>query len=130
LVRKEETKRLLTANPIRLQVFTFQGLGVGDGLGLPAEGDGVAVFSGVIVGVAWGETVGLASVLAATEAEADAPGETEAAGVDEANGVGLAVATGFAFRASFSRTPARRSMLCLAVRKVSSNVTPKKIAPR
>jgi hypothetical protein len=113
-------------------------LGEGDGPVLPAEGDGVTMFCGVTVGVAWGVTVGLVSALAvglalglaAAEAEADPPGVTAAAGVDEASGEGLAVTTGFAFRASLSRTPARRSMLCLAVRKVSSNVTPKKIAPR
>jgi hypothetical protein len=50
--------------------------------------------------------------------------------VDEGIADGVELATGFAFLASLSRTPARRSMLCFAVKKVSSNVTPKKIPPR
>jgi hypothetical protein len=64
------------------------------------------------------------------EAEADALGETEAAGLEEATADGVALGNGFAFLASLSRTPARRSRLCFAVKNVSSKVTPKKIAPR
>ena len=101
-------------------------MGEGDSPGLLAEREGVTVGSGVAVGVASGVTVGLLIA----EAEADALGEVEAAGVDETTAEGAAVAIGFAFLASLSRTPARRSKLCFAVKKVSSRVTPKKIPPR
>jgi hypothetical protein len=96
------------------------------GEGLLAEGDGetdgVAVASGVAVGVASGVTVGLAVAVA----DADA----ETTGVGEATADPVALGNGLAFLASLSRTPARRSMLCFAVKKVSIKVTPKKIAPR
>jgi hypothetical protein len=101
---------------------------VGDGL--LAEGDGetdaVAVASGVAVGVASGVTVGLAVAVA----DADALGEAETAGLGEATADPVALGKGLAVLASLSRTPARRSMLCFAVKKVSIKVTPKKIAPR
>jgi hypothetical protein len=93
-----------------------------------AEGDGetdaVAVASGVAVGVASGVTVGLAVAVA------DALCETETAGLGEATADPVALGNGLAVLASLSRTPARRSMLCFAVKKVSIKVTPKKIAPR
>jgi hypothetical protein len=101
---------------------------VGDGLF--AEGDGetdaVGVASGVAVGVVSGVAVGLGD----TVADADALGEVEANGLDDATADAVALGNGFAFLASLSRTPARRSRLCFAVKKVSIKVTPKKIAPR
>jgi len=83
-----------------------------------AAGDGETVGCGVAVGVASGVAVGLLVT------EADALGEAEA------TADGVALGNGFAFFASLSRTPARRSRLCFAVKKVNSKVTPKKIAPR
>jgi hypothetical protein len=101
---------------------------VGDGL--LADGDGetgaVGVASGVPVGVVSGVAVGLA----ATVVDADALGEAEATGLDDATGDAVALGNGLGFLASLSRTPARRSRLCFAVKKVSIKVTPKKIAPR
>jgi hypothetical protein len=89
---------------------------------------------------------------AAVEADGDAEdpavaldsGDAEVIGVEEAEGaaeacvapvvagdtVACGVAEAAAFRTSFSRTPTRRSMLCLAVSTVSSNVTAKKMQPR
>jgi hypothetical protein len=102
------------------------------GDGLLAEGDGeteelaVGFASGVTVGVASGVAVGLVVTVAGT----DALGEAEATGLDVATADAVALGNGFAFLASLSRTPARRSRLCLAVKKVSSKVTPKNIAPR
>lgn len=94
------------------------------GDGLLAEEDGE--IEELAVGVACGVAVGLL----VTVADAETLGETEATGLDEATADAVALGKGLAFLASLSRTPARRSMLCLAVRKVSSKVTPKKIAPR
>jgi hypothetical protein len=100
------------------------------GDGLLAEGDGetdaVDVASGVAVGDASGVTVGLVVAVA----DADALGEAEATGLDDSAADAVALCSGLAFLASLSRTPARRSMLCFAVKKVSIKVTPKKIAPR
>jgi hypothetical protein len=107
-------------------------VGEGDTLGLLVEGEVVAVGSGVAVGVTPGVVVGVAFGVAVglMVAEADAVGEVAAAGVDEPIADGVALAIGFAFLASLSRTPARRSKLCFAVKKVSNKVMPKKIAPR
>ena len=107
-------------------------MGRGDSPALLAEGDGETVGCRVAVGVASGVAVGLlvTEADALGEAEADALGETEAAGLEEATADGVALGNGFAFFASLSRTPARRSRLCFAVKKVNSKVTPKKIAPR
>jgi hypothetical protein len=107
-------------------------VGEGDALGLLAEGEVVAVGSGVAVGVTPGVVVGVACEVAAglIVAEADAAGEVEAAGLDEPMADGVALTIGFAFLASLSRTPARRSKLCFAVKKVSNKVIPKKIPPR
>jgi hypothetical protein len=122
-------------NPISLPgFFTRQGVGEGDTPSLLAEGEGVTVLCGVAVGAASGVVVGVASGVAVgllvAEGEMDALGEEEATGVEEAMAEGVALGSGFVFLASLSRTPARRSRLCFAVKKVSSNVTPKKIAPR
>jgi hypothetical protein len=125
LVSEEQTKKPIRANPISLPgFFTRQGVGRGDSTALLAEGDGEIVGCGVAVGVACGVAVGLLAT------EADALGEAEATGLEEATADGVALGNGFAFLASLSRTPARRSRLCFAVKKVSSKVTPKKIAPR
>jgi hypothetical protein len=129
----EQTKRPQTANPIVLPgFFTRQGVGVGDAPVLPPEGEGAAVDCGVVVGVASGVVAGVASGVAVglIATDADAPGEADATGLDEARADGVALGNGFAFLASLSRTPARRSMLCFAVKKVSIKVTPKKIPPR
>jgi len=99
-------------------------VGRGDSAALLAEGDGETVGCGVAVGGASGAAVGLLVT------EADALGEAEATGLEEATADGVALGNGFAFFASLSRTPARRSRLCFAVKKVNSKVTPKKIAPR
>jgi hypothetical protein len=88
--------------------------------------DPVGVASGVAVGVVSGVVVGLDD----TVADAEALREAEATGLDDAVADVVALGNGFAFLASLSRTPARRSMLCFAVKKVSSKVTPKKIPPR
>jgi hypothetical protein len=121
----EQTKKLITANPISLPgFFTRHGVGRGDSTALLAEGDAEIVGCGVAVGVACGVAVGLLAT------EVDALGEAEAAGLEEATADGVALGNGFAFLASLSRTPARRSRLCFAVKNVSSKVTPKKIAPR
>jgi hypothetical protein len=97
---------------------------------LLAEGDGetdaVVVAAGVAVGVAPGVTVGLVVVVA----DGDALCEAETTGLGDATADPVALGNGLAFLASLSRTPARRSMLCFAVKKVSIKVTPKKIAPR
>ena len=125
LVNEKQTKKLIRANPTSLPgFFTRQGVGLGDSPALLAEGDGETVGCGVAVEVASGVAVGLLVT------GADALGEAEAAGLEEATVGGVALGNGFAFLASLSRTPARRSRLCLAVKKVSSKVTPKKIAPR
>ena len=107
-------------------------MGEGDALGLLTEGEVVAVGSGVAVGVAPGVVVGVACgvALGLPATEADAVGEVEATGLDEPMADGVALAIGFAFLASLSRTPARRSELCFAVKNVSNKVIPKKIAPR
>ena len=47
-----------------------------------------------------------------------------------AEAVVLGVPEVVVLRTSFSRTPTRRSTLCLAVSTVSSNVTAKKMQPR
>ena len=57
---------------------------------------------------------------------ADAWGETEAVGATAVFAVGGTAA----LRTSFSRTPTRRSALCLAVSTVRRRVTPKKMQPR
>jgi len=88
---------------------------------------------------------GVDSVAALGDGEADAEApvedsrEAEAAGVAEAvvlveacgaPAVAFDVAEAAALRTSFSRTPTRRSTLCLAVSTVSSSVTAKKMQPR
>jgi len=108
-----------------------------------AEGRGEACWT-------LGATVGEASAVTLEEGEADAPGVAEERGVVEVAGVaetatladacgepataGEAVIFGVgeaaALRTSLSRTPTRRSMLCLAVRTVRSKVRPKKLHPR
>jgi hypothetical protein len=131
LVREEQRKRLTNANPISLPgLFTRQGVGVGDSPLVSADGEGereeaaVDVGFGVAVEVASGVADGLVVTVA------DALGEADTIGLAEATVDAVAFGNGFAFLASLSRTPARRSMLCFAVKKVSSKVTPKKIAPR
>jgi hypothetical protein len=131
LVDEKQTTRLIPANPISLLgLFTRQGVGVGDGLLAEEDGEIEELAVGVACGVAVGDACGVAVGLLVTVADAEALGETEATGLDEATADAVALGKGLAFLASLSRTPARRSMLCLAVRKVSSKVTPKKIAPR
>jgi len=95
-----------------------------------AEGDGEPDAVGVASGVAVGVVSGLAVGLGDTVADGDALGEVEANGLDDATADAVALGNGFAFLASLSRTPARRSRLCFAVKKVSIKVTPKKIPPR
>ena len=125
LVREEQTNRPTTANPISLPaVFTRQGVGVGDPSLLLTEGEDETVGCAVAIGVASGVEFGLL----VTEAEALA--EAEATGLEEATADGVALGNGFVVLASLSRTPARRSRLCFAVKKVSIKVTPKKIPPR
>ena len=103
---------------------------MGDPPALSLEGEGAAVGSGVVVGVACGVVAGVASGVALGLIATDALGETDATGLDEAKADGVALGNGFAVLASVSSTPARRSRLCFAVKKVNSKVTPKKIAPR
>jgi hypothetical protein len=91
---------------------------VGDPFWLLTEGEGETVGCTVVVGVASGVEFGLPVT------------EAEATGLEEATADGLALGNGFAVLASLSRTPARRSRLCFAVKKVSIKVTPKKIPPR
>ena len=62
--------------------------------------------------------------------EAEAPGDACGALVAAAEAVAFGVAEAAALRTSFSRTPTRRSTLCLAVSTVSSNVSAKKMQPR
>ena len=97
---------------------------MGDPFWLLTEGEGETVGCTVVVGVASGVEFGLPVT------EAEALGEAEATGLEEATADGLALGNGFAVLASLSRTPARRSRLCFAVKKVSIKVTPKKIPPR
>jgi hypothetical protein len=84
-----------------------------------------------VVGVAeaaMAEALGPAVVagLAETATFAEAWGEPAAVGEVAILGAGKAPA----LRTSFSRTPTRRSMLCLAVSTVRSKVRPKKMHPR
>ena len=97
---------------------------MGDPFWLLTEGEGETVGWTVVVGVASGVEFGLLVT------EAEALGEAEATGLEEATADGVALGNGFAVLASLSRTPARRSRLCFAVKKVSIKVTPKKIPPR
>jgi len=125
LLREEQTNRPTTANPISLlALFTLQGVGVGAPSLLLTEEEGETVGCAVVVGVGFGVEFGLLVT------EAEALGEAEAAGLEEATADGVALGNGFAVLASLSRTPARRSRLCFAVKKVSIKVTPKKIPPR
>jgi hypothetical protein len=125
LVREEQTSRPTTTNPISLPaLFTRQGVGVGDPFLVLTEGEGETVGCAVVVGVASGVEFGVLVT------EAEALGEAEAAGLEEATADGVALGNGFAVFASLSRTPARRSRLCFAVKTVSIKVTPKKIPPR
>jgi hypothetical protein len=132
-VSEERTIRPTTTDPINLpKVFTRQGVGIGDPPALLLEGAGVTVDWGVVVGVVCGLVVGVALgvVVGLLVTEADALGEAEATGLGEATADRVALGNGLAVLASLSRTPARRSRLCFAVKKVSTKVTPKKIAPR
>lgn len=97
---------------------------MGDPFLLLTEAEGETVGCTVVVGVASGVEFGLLVT------EAEPLGEVEATGLEEATADGLALGNGFAVLASLSRTPARRSRLCFAVKKVSIKVTPKKIPPR
>jgi hypothetical protein len=97
---------------------------VGDPFLVLTEGEGETVGCTVVVGVASGVEFGLLVT------EAEALGEAEATGLEEATADGVALGNGFAVLASLSRTPARRSRLCFAVKKVSIKVTTKKIPPR
>ncbi len=97
---------------------------MGDPSLLLTEGEGETIGCAVVVGVGSGVVFGLLVT------EAEALGEAEAAGLEEATADGVALGNGFAVLASLSRTPARRSRLCFAVKKVSIKVTPKKIPPR
>jgi len=83
-----------------------------------AEAAGLAGAAGVADAVEVPETDGVA--------EAAALADAWAAGVIAVFGVGEPAA----LRTSFSRTPTRRSALCLAVNTVSRRVTPKKMHPR
>jgi hypothetical protein len=103
---------------------------VGDPFLLLAEGEGETVGCAVVVGVASGVEFGLLVTEAEGLGEAETLGEAEAAGLAEATADGVALCNGFAVLASLSRTPARRSRLCFAVKTVSIKVTPKKIPPR
>jgi len=91
---------------------------------LLTEEEGETVGCAVVVGVGFGVEFGLLVT------EAEALGEAEDTGLEEATADGFALGNGFAVLASLSRTPARRSRLCFAVKKVSIKVTPKKIPPR
>jgi hypothetical protein len=104
---------------------------VGDSPLLLAEGDGETDTVGVASGVVVGDPSGVAVGLLVTVADADALAVAEATGLDDdATADAVARGNGFAFLASLSRTPARRSRLCFAVKKVSIKVTPKNIPPR
>ena len=91
---------------------------MGDPFLVLTEGEGETVGCAVVVGVASGVEFGVLVT------------EAEAAGLEEATADGVALGNGFAVFASLSRTPARRSRLCFAVKTVSIKVTPKKIPPR
>jgi hypothetical protein len=136
-------------------IFAGYRLGAGDagfssappeaGADCPAVADGAAedCTEAAGEGVAEDCTVaaGAGAVAAETLAEgfAEASGEAELAGLADACGdpdgtTGEApvegVTAGVALRTSLSRIPTRRPALCLAVRTVKSNVTPKKMQPR
>ena len=99
-----------------------------------ADAPGVAEERGVVAVAGVAEAAGVAEERGAADAAgvaetatlADAWGEPAAAGEVVIFGVGEAAA----LRTSLSRTPTRRSMLCLAVRTVRSKVRPKKLHPR
>jgi hypothetical protein len=106
-------------------------VGEGDAPWLLGEAGGVTVACGLVVGLAFGVAIGVTfGVAVGVLVSADVPDEAEATGLDEATADGVALGNGFACLVSLSRMPARRSRLCLAVKKVSSRVTPKKVAPR
>jgi hypothetical protein len=102
-------------------------LGEGEAEGT-GEDPGLADVVGVAEAAAMAEALGLAVVagLAETATLAEAWGEPPAVGEVANLGAGKALA----LRTSFSRTPTRRSMLCLAVSTVRSKVRPKKMHPR
>ena len=87
-----------------------------------ADGEGVA------------EELGVAEDSGETEAagveEAEAPGDAWGAPVTAGEAVAFGLGEAAALRTSFSRTPTRRSTLCLAVSTVSSKVSAKKMKPR
>jgi len=87
-----------------------------------ADADGVTEATALTDGAGVPDAAGVAE--GATLA--DAWGETEAVGAAAVFAVGGTAA----LRTSFSRTPTRRSALCLAVNTVRRRVTPKKMQPR
>ena len=104
------------------------GEGEAEGTG-EGEDPGLADLAGVAEVAAMAEALGLAAVvagLAETATLAEAWGEPAAVGEVAILGAGKAPA----LRTSFSRTPTRRSILCLAVSTVRSKVRPKKMHPR
>ena len=103
------------------------GEGEAEGTG-EGEDPGLAELAGVAEVAAMAEALGPAVVagLAGTATLAEAWGEPAAVGEVAILGAGKAPA----LRTSFSRTPTRRSMLCLAVSTVRSKVRPKKMHPR
>ena len=104
-------------------------LAAGAGADLVASlGDAAADAEGVAEDLAAAEDSGEAE--AAGVEEAEAPGDACGAPVAPGEAVAFVVAEAAALRTSFSRTPTRRSTLCLAVSTVSSNVSAKKMQPR
>ena len=95
-----------------------------------AAGDGEATGDGETTGD--GEAAGDGEATGDGEAAGDAgaAGDAVLAGAGEATAAGAGVAAWAALRASFSRTPIRRSAPCLAVRMVNNRVTAKKAPPR
>ena len=91
-------------------------------------GDAAADAEGVAEDLGAAEDSGEAE--AAGDAEAEAPGDACGAPVAAEEAVAFGVAEAAALRTSFSRTPTRRSTLCLAVSTVSSKVSAKKMQPR
>jgi hypothetical protein len=103
-----------------------EGCTVVAGDGAAEDGAAAAAEEGVVAG----ET--LAEGFAEDSGEAELAGLVEVCGDPDGTGEAAVegVTAGVALCTSLSRIPTRRAALCLAVRTVKSNVTPKKIQPR